>query len=224
MKNTLLISAFALSLIIGGCETKSSEPVPQLTSPTANLIGKDSIATGSYLGLDINEDAQQVYAAIQSKGIIHLNIVQNIAPAANLLQDRIPLYSYILLDENKGTDSGVQITLKSGIVDAIYLNSGTKLTRWPVLNSVNSSIALGDQAEDLYNKFTTISQLAPYKSKFERIMLLTKDVEKDYDPVMAASPQWYFVNRTGDKNWEVVQIHFQNGKISYFKIDRYQDL
>lgn len=224
MKNSLLLSAFALTLFIAGCTNDSSEPTPLQTSPTANLIGKDSIATGSYLGFEINEDAQQVYAAIQSKGITHLHIVQNFAPAANLLQDRIPLYSYILLDESKGTDSGVQITLKSGIVEAIYLNSGTKLSKWPILNSVRSSFAVGDRAEDLYAKFNELSKLGAYKPKFERIMLLTKDVAKNYDPVMAASPQWYFVNRSSDKTWEVVQIYFKNGKISYFKIDRYQDL
>jgi hypothetical protein len=224
MKNSLLVSAFALTLLTASCKTDSSEPVPMQTSPTAHLIGKDSIATGSYLGLDINQDAQQVYATIQAKGLSHLNIVQNIAPAANLLQDRIPLYSYILLDENKGTDSGVQITLKSGVIEAIYLNSGTKLTKWPVPNTVKSAFAVGDRAEVLYAKFNELSKLTSYKSKFERIMLLTKDVATSYDPVMAASPQWYFVNKIDPKNWEVVQIHFKNGKISYFKVDRYRDI
>jgi hypothetical protein len=224
MKNTLLVSAFALTLLTVACKTESSEPLPLQTSPTANLVGKDSIATGSYLGLAINQDAKEVYAAIQARGLSHLHIVQNIAPIANLIQDRIPLYSYILLDENKGTDSGVQITLKSGVIESIYLNNGTKLTQWPLPPSVKSAFAIGDRAEILYAKFNELSKLGSYKSKFERIMLLTKDVRTGYDPVMAASPQWYFVNRIDSNNWEVVQIHFNNGKISYFKVDRYRDL
>ncbi|CAG5000086.1 hypothetical protein DYBT9275_02382 [Dyadobacter sp. CECT 9275] len=226
MKNRVTGILLLLTALVTSCQTDDkAEVTPANTSVTSRLIGTDSIATGSFLGIPVHAEASLAYQAIQelqSKGVSYLNIVGNVSSDLEQLHNRIPLYSYILLDRNQGTDSGIQITLESGKVKSIYLNSGAKLTQWPSNSRPESSVRLGDNSGDLYEKFVRIKAQSSYGNKFERIMLLTKDISSSYDRVMAQSPQWYFVNKTGSL-WDQIQVYLKDGRVNYIKVSHYKD-
>ncbi|GAB3927023.1 hypothetical protein [Larkinella terrae] len=226
MKNFLIGSAFLLT-VVTGCQTTDTAVTPEIssTSVTGHIIGRDSLYTGNYLGLVVNDEAENVYKVVQTlqqtKGVTYLNIVSNFASDFAQLRERIPLYQYMLLDQNRGTDSGVQINLEADQIKSIYLNSGTKLTQWPA-NSKTSSIRVGDTAGSLYEKLASIRQVSAYATTFERILLLTKNLSKPYDPAMRQSPQWYFAYTTEPNRMDEVQIHFKDGKVDHIYVTHYQ--
>ncbi|MBE9461600.1 hypothetical protein ACFP1I_02380 [Dyadobacter subterraneus] len=228
MKKVITGSLFALVLITAGCQMDLSpdNTKPIVDPPQIVVISRDSISSGNYLGLAIDEKAENVYSAVQSlqksNGVSYLNIVSNFSTEISDLQNRLALYQYILLDESKGTDSGIQITLESGKVKSIYLNSGKELSQWPEKLSAESAVRVGDLSDKLYGKFVGIKGKSQYASKFERIMLATKDVSLAYDPLMAKSPQWYFAYSVGSDVHELVKINFQGGKVSYIIVERYK--
>ena len=229
MKNTIFTTLLLLTLFNAGCQFDDSQPDPVtiVDPPFATLIGRDSITSGNYLGIGINKSAEEIYTAIQDfgekKDITHVNIVSNFSVNLTELEGRIPLYDYILFDESKGTDSGVQVTLVAGKVKSIYLNSGKSLSQWPSNATVESSVGIGDQAADIYQKLIKIRNKGTYANKFERLLLLSKSLSTSYDVLMVRSPQWYFVNRTGADLWEEIKIHFKEGKVSYIEVNRYRD-
>ncbi|GLU51288.1 hypothetical protein [Dyadobacter frigoris] len=81
---------------------------------------------------------------------------------------------------------------------------------------------MGDLAEKLYGEFVSIRSKSQYASKFERILLATKDLSLSYDPLMARSPQWYFAYSVGADVHEMVKINFLGGKVSYIIVERYK--
>ena len=225
MKNTLLSTLFLFLLLTSCLKDTSVSPDVTTVCPPSGFIGRDSLFAGSYLGIDIQSDAETVYAAVQTlqqtKGVTYLNVVSNFSSDVTQLRERLPLYQYILLDQNRGTDSGVQLTMEADQVKAIYLNSGKKLSQWPANLKASSSIQIGDAAGSLYEKLVKIRQVSAYANTFERILLLTKNISKPYDPVMRQSPQWYFAYTTEPNRMDEVQIHFKDGKVSHFYINHY---
>ena len=148
--------------------------------------------------------------------------MSNVVTEVSQLKNRLPLYSYILLDQSKGTDSGVQITLETGKIKNLFLNSGEELSQWPKKENAKSSLRLGDNSEELYEKLIRIRGKSQYAGKFERIMLLTKDLATGFDPGMAQSPQWYFAYTTADGLFEVVNVHLKDGSVAYMTVERYK--
>ncbi|GAB3327994.1 hypothetical protein GCM10027299_29440 [Larkinella ripae] len=226
MKNFLLPS-LSLFLLLAGCQKNLSvSPETQSTTPTLHVVSRDSLATGSYLGMSVGSEAVRAYEVIQSlqqtKGVTYLNVVSNIASDLTQVRDRLPLYQYILLDQHQGTDSGVQLTIEANRVKSIFLNSGQKLGQWPAALKTASAIRTGDSVSSLYEKLVTIRNLRIYANKFERIFLLTKNLATVYDPVMRQSPQWYFAYSTGAKTMDEVQLHFKNGQLTHFIVNHYQ--
>lgn len=217
-----------LLFTVAGCRLAGPDQAvdPIIEPPTSVLVGRDTISDGKYLGVGINEDAKSTYAAVQSllqsHGVAYMNIVSNVFSDVSQLRTRIPLYSYILLDQKEGTDSGIQITLEAGKVKSIYLNNGEKLSQWPGKENAKSSIRLGDEAGRLYEKLVRIRQKSRYAGKFERIMLATKDLATSFDPGMAQSPQWYFAYTTAADLLEVVNINFKNERVTSIEIKRYK--
>lgn len=228
MKKAITGILFAIILTAVGCQmdVPPDNTKPIVEPPEIVVISRDTITSGNYLGLVINEKAENIYPAVQalqkSNGVSYLNIVSNFSTEITDLQGRLALYNYILLDESKGTDSGVQITVESGKVKSIYLNSGKKLTRWPEKLSSESAVNVGDMADKLYGKFVNIRSKSQYAPKFERVMLATKDVSLSYDPFMSKSPQWYFAYTVGADVHESVQINFKGGKVSSINVERYK--
>ncbi|TNV71672.1 hypothetical protein FGO68_gene11059 [Halteria grandinella] len=229
MKNIITGSFFTLLFFAFGCKMDDSfnkiDP-PIVDPPFPVLIKRDTITAGSYLGMDIKEDAGKIYSVIQllrqTKGVSYVNVVSNFSSEITQLRNRLTLYDYILLDQNEGTDSGVQITLENGKVKSIYLNSGEQLMQWPEKLGSQSSVRMGDLAEDLYEKLYNISALPAYNPKFQRILLLTKNLATAFDPVMAQSPQWYFVYKTGTDSTEEVKMYLKEGKLDHIEVNRYK--
>ncbi|RRB15422.1 hypothetical protein [Larkinella knui] len=223
----ILTGTLLLLTLVSGCQLNTAvAPEPIIVCPPSGFIGRDSVFTGNYLGIDIQSDAETVYAAVQTlqqtKGVAQLNVVSNFSSDVTQLRERLPLYQYILLDQRKGTDSGVQLTLEGDQVKAIYLNSGQKLSQWPAnAKAASSSVRIGDTAGSLYDKLVRIRQESAYATTFERILLLTKTISKPYDPLMRQSPQWYFAYTTEPNRMDEVQIHFKDGKVSHFYINHY---
>jgi len=226
MKNSLP-AALLLFTLLTGCQKNALVSPDAITiCPPAPLVTRDSIYAGTYLGMSIQDSPEAVYAVIQTlrqtQGVSYLNVVSNSSSDLTQLRNRIPLYQYMLLDQTKGTDSGVQITLESGQVKSLYLNSGQPLTQWPTNAKANASVRLGDPASALYDKFVQIRSQREYANKFERISLLTKDLSSAYDRAMSQSPQWYFTHATGTNRWDEVQVYFRDGKVSHIHINHYQ--
>jgi hypothetical protein len=227
MKNIIAGLLLILFFCTFGC-MKDNAVQPEIITdpPMVQLIGSDSIYSDDYLGMGVSQKAETIYSVIQSlqqsKGVSYLNVVSNVSSDITQLQSRIPLYKYILLDQKEGTDSGIQITLESGVVTSIYVNSGKKLSQWPEKSDTKSSVRIGDQAAALYEKLIHISKNKSYSSKFERIFLQTKELSASYDPVMAESPQWYFAYTVGTDLTDHVEVHFQQGKVKYIKVLHYK--
>lgn len=229
MKTKLFIVFSFLVSAMMSCQTDGvvdPQPEPQRTSPISHIIGRDSIFAGAYLGINIGGSAVQAYEAVQqirlSKGVNYLNVVSNFSSDIARLQNRIPLYNYILLDETRGTGSGVQITLENGKVKAIYLNSGVKLKQWPLRQGVKSSVRIGDKAGELHSKLLAASKVNSYANKFQRIFLLTKNISTAFDPEMSVSPQWYFTVIQKD-GFDVIKVNFIDNKVSFIEVEYYRD-
>jgi hypothetical protein len=224
MKNITILALFALVFTSFGCLTDpATDPgIIIVEPPVQTLIGTDSIFTGDYLGMEINQNADAVYTAVQKIPEARLSVVRNFSTNMAELRTRIPLYDYFLLDEAKGTDSGVQVTLENERVKSIYLNSGKALTQWPVNLGIGASIRLGDSAGSLYAKLVQIRATGSYDRKFERLLLLTKNMSTSFDPEMAKSPQWYFSQTTAPGLWETVTMNFTEGKLTYILVRRYK--
>ncbi|GAB4040559.1 hypothetical protein [Spirosoma gilvum] len=227
--NYSLLAVLLLLTLFMGCKTASTiepaQPEQYATSPTGRLVSRDTIRSGGYLDIRIRDAATTVYGTVQTlqqtQGVSYLNIVRNSSSDLTQLRERLPLYQYILLDEQKGTDSGVQITLENERVKSIYLNNGKKLSQWPAIAQVFSAIRIGDRASDLFAKFVQIQKNGLYTTKFERISLLTKNIATSYDPVMTQSTQWYFAYTTPANLLELVEINFSNGQVSDVYVSRF---
>ncbi|KAA0992805.1 hypothetical protein [Dyadobacter aurulentus] len=221
-----VFTAFVFPLILGSCMNAEPDlPKPIVDPVWPELVSRDSITIGEHLGLKINSDAVSAYDNIQEMrkmGVEYANIVSNIATDLSQIDGRLSLYAYVFLDEQVGTDTGVQIGIKSGVVSSLHLNSGRYLDQWPLKKNASSSIRLGDTADVLYQKLNKIKGDKSYANKFERITLLTKDLSTAFDPMMAASPQWYFRYVPQPGIYEDVQIHLEQGKVKYFIVARYK--
>lgn len=218
--------AFLFSVVLfSACQSDTVEPEIVGPDPIPWRIERDSIETGSYLNIAIGDEAVAVYPKIQalqdSKGVSAMTVVSNIFSDLASLRTSIPLYSYILLDQNTGTDSGVQISIEAGKVKAIYLNSGKKLNQWPEKGNAASSVRMNDDVNALYDKFSKIRQDKSYAPKFERIFLMDKNLKTAYDPAMNQSPQWYFGYSTGQDTMDQIQVYFEAGKVKKIGINHY---
>ncbi|MEX2594415.1 MAG: hypothetical protein WD426_16715 [Anditalea sp.] len=159
---------FALSAFFVSCFPDDTNEPMIITEPDRLfLMASDTISSGTYMGLLTGEDADKVYAAVtdlgDSIGVTYLNIVSNIFSGLTGLEDRLPLYQSVFLDEKSGTSTGVQIAIEDGRIKSIFLNSGKKLDKWPNNLSSSSAIRTGDKVETLYGKLKAISDNHSYK-------------------------------------------------------------
>lgn len=228
MKNTVLAAMLSMAFLGAGClNTDPLEPEIIIDPVELIRVSQDTITAGEHLGIEVSANADQVYSSLQkiktTTGLEYVNVVSNIFTNVNQLNNRIHLYQSMLLDEQKGTDSGVQITFEEGKVKSIYLNNGSKLTQWPLKENASTSVRVGDEANALYSKLVNIQSKSSYANKFERISLFTKELASEYDPIMTQSPQWYFRYTVEPKLFEHVDIKMENGKVKYLVVSRYKD-
>lgn len=228
MKNLSVLLLLLLTIFTWSCTLDNKEVNPVITEPPFSiLISSDTLISGSFLGIEIAAPAESVYQHIQSlpesEKIHYINTVGNFATNFTNLQKRLPLYSYFWLDEAIGTDSGVQVSLENGKVTSIYLGNGKSLAQWPNKVKNDTSLRIGDSAEILYSKLAKIKTNNEFTKKFERILLLTKNLSTAYDPEMTHLPQWYFAHEIAAKQIEEVQIYFKAGLVSYMVVNRYRN-
>ncbi|MBK0379653.1 hypothetical protein [Mucilaginibacter segetis] len=203
----LLVSAAFFS-----CKKENTGNGIIIDPPAAKIISQDTLTSGQFLGLTIGQTSTGIYATIQAnkttQQISYLNVVGNVFTQLDSLKDRLPLYTSILLDEQKGTGTGIQIYFENDKVKSIWTNDGIQLNKWPVGNSTNATIAVNDQISTIYQKLVNIKKIASYANKFERLSIFSKDINKVYDPAMSASTQWYFTSVINSRQYNVVQLNF----------------
>lgn len=182
------------------------------------LISSDTLRTGGQWGLNIGEAPSGVYSKFQAiiteRRVDYLAVVGNVFTNLETLENKIPLYSSVYLDEAVGTSTGIQLNFTGNKLKSIFTNDGVELNKWPIINDAASSVAVGDAIEGIYAKLVNIRKQAAYVKKFERISIFYKDITKVYDPLMNGSPQWYFTSVIDDKHYTVVTLNFSTGKLT----------
>lgn len=212
------IYAFLLAVVLfTACKKADTEDRIIVEPPYQKLIASDTLTSGQLLGLTIGQTSAELYAKIQqvqaTEKIGGLSIVNNIYTSIDSLKTRLPLYTGLLMDEAAGTSTGVQLSFENNKVKTIFLNNGTALTRWPIGFAQNTTIAVGDPVNDIYQKLVNIKKNSAFAKKLERLSIFFKDNNKPYDPQMSVSPQWYFVSTQSTKRYIYVTLNFTAGKL-----------
>ena len=219
---TLLLSTF---LLFGCLSNSETEPEIIIEPPYSSLISTDTISSGDFKQFSLGTNAEHTYAAVnlfkEEIGLDYMNVVSNIYSDLAELAEKLPLYHYIFMDEEKGTSTGVQLGIKEDRIATIFLGNGEELEKWPTDLS-QSAIRKGDEVTTLFDKLKTISQNDKYKKKFEAINLLTKDLSKPYDSQMSQSPQWYFGYTLTDNKMDVVKLNFEEGILKNIIINHFE--
>ncbi|MDT3404221.1 hypothetical protein [Mucilaginibacter terrae] len=216
MKKLLLVLLTGLSL--AACikekdnnEITGPEPMPE------KVLSRDTIKSGQLWGFAIGQTSAQVYAKAQEisveRKIAYMSVVGNVFTSLEPLENKIPLYTTILLDQTIGTGTGIQIYFADNKVKSMWTNDGVQMGRWPVVTGSNSSIAVEDHINDVYAKLVNIKKISAYANKFERISMFDKDFSKAYDPQMAASRLWYVNGNIDDKQYYRLELNFVAGKL-----------
>jgi hypothetical protein len=182
-------------------------------------IETDTVRTGQFWGISVGSAAEDVYQTVQNirldKQIAYLGITGNTYSDLGTIQPKIHMYNSIFLDEATATTTGVQIGFKSEKVDAIFMNNGAPLTKWPSINDFQNSIGIGDSVSTIYNKLVAIKALAIYGDKLQRLSLYDKNLLKEYDPTMASSSKWQIITTVNsNKRWQLVELNFSSGMLS----------
>jgi hypothetical protein len=184
--------------------------------PFQTQISSDTLTSGQLFGLTIGQTSVALYAKLQqiqaAEKIGSLCIVNNVYSSIDSLKTRLPLYTGIFMDEEKGTSTGVQLSFENNKVKTIFLNNGTMLTRWP-FSFAQNAISIGDPVDDIYQKLVQIKKNPESAKKLERLSIFFKDNNKPFDPQMSASPQWYFISTISAKRYNHVSLNFTAGKL-----------
>jgi hypothetical protein len=229
MNINLSIAAFLfLGIATLSCKSGQDEPltVGPEPQPRVNYLGRDSITTGEYRGLVINSPADEVYQVLEmhrsNQDVSYISAVNNYFGNVSDLKNRLQDFDWLVLDENPETPTGVQVRLNRGKVERIQLNQGTPLNQWPQGIDLQLAIATGDSSDKLFNKLVSLSTQLGYSNKFQRIVLGSKYTYALYDPQKAQLP-WTFVFDTRDHGIkEHVRVHFEDRKVAYIIVDRFQ--
>lgn len=207
---------FILFLSLSACTKEEDAPDIIIDPPMARIISSDTLRSGQQWGLAIGESAPAIYSKVQGlqseKNFSSVNVVGNVFTSIDSLQNRIPLYTSIYLDETQGTGSGIQIYFSDNKVKSIWTNDGLTLNKWPATADKNATIATGDDITGIYQKLVNIKRTS-FAKKLERISVFSKDLNSLYDPVMSRSRQWYFSWLAGDKQFYVIQLNFEEGSL-----------
>lgn len=212
------IYTFLLAAVVfTACKKAELDDRIIIEPPFQRQISSDTLTSGQLFGLTIGQTSVELYAKLQqiqvAEKIGGLSIVNNIYTTIDSLKTRLPLYTGLLMDEEKGTSTGVQLSFENNKVKSIYLNSGEMLTRWPLGFTQNTTIAIGDPVDDIYQKLVNIKKNPTFAKKLERFSIPFKDNNKPFDPQMHASPQWYFISTISAKRYNHVSLNFTAGKL-----------
>lgn len=212
----LLFPVLCLCVFIS-CSKKDIQPEIITEPPPTITLENDTLYTGDFWGLAINDTHKEVYAKLQAmspdKKIDMVNVSNNVFSSVTGLSAKIPLYQNLFFDEQSGTSTGVQLSFADNKIKTIFLNSGVLLYQWPAFAPASAVLKTGDPVESVYSKLVAISQLDAYKNKLQHLMLLTKRLDTPYDDGMDASGSWMFGSPVGINRVYHVELNFQNGKL-----------
>ncbi|HMK20149.1 MAG TPA: hypothetical protein VK492_18235 [Chitinophagaceae bacterium] len=217
MKFSFLLFVIVISLV--SCK-KEIEPVSLRPIPEeeVRILSSDTLKTGQKWGFSIGDSTADMYFRMQNNRAEYpmnvFTIVGNIFTRVADLENRLTLYSGIYLDQTIGSPNGIQIAFSNNKIKSIFTNNGTQLSRWPINEDPNSSIAVDDSIDGLYSKLVNISHINAYKSYLERISLFFKDLNKDFDPHIILSPQWIYVRIVDSRMFYVIELNFVSGRLA----------
>ncbi|PZR29694.1 MAG: hypothetical protein DI535_00890 [Citrobacter freundii] len=221
------VAAAALLLSLASCMKGSSIDTPD-NQPYVP-IQRDTVRTGGQLwGINVGSTAEDVYETIQSiradKQISYLGIVGNVYNDLSALQNKIPLYNSIFMDETTTSPTGIQVGFETGKIKVIYMNNGTPLAKWPSITEYANGLAIGDTVTTIYDKLVGIKSLSIYGNKLQKISLFDKNLSTDYDPAIANSAQWQIVTSTVNKRWQLLELNFSLGSLTsiYYTLNEYK--
>ena len=213
MKKSWLVPC--LLFLLNACSKQSDNgPEVIVEPPYPYAIKMDTITMGGLWNLVTGSSKKQVYDSIQKEQHIrYLAITGYIPTALTDIQNRFELYTTLLLDENKGTASGIQFYFENDKIKSIYLNDGTRLNRWPL--SGNVAIQTGAAVQGIYDQLTAIQKNPLFSKKFERISLFSKNIQKPFDDRnMEISNRWELSsNSKGPKTIYTATLVFTNDKL-----------
>jgi len=216
--------ALFLSIVFTSCMKGSSgtnDPNPY------RPIEKDTVSTGQLWGLTIGEASSDVYAMLQDirteRQITYVGVIGNVFSDLSLIQEKIPLYNSLFMDETTGTPTGIQLGFEASKVKLIYMNNGTPLAKWPSINDFQDGITVGDSISTLYNKLVAIKNVAVYGDKLQRLSLFDKNLTTAFDPGMANSTQWQVVTTTVNKRWQLLELNFSAGTLTSIYYTLYEN-
>lgn len=202
--------------LFSACKKEMPNSGP-IEPPIEKIISIDTVTSGELYGLKIGGNAPLIYSEIQNiqpseKGN-YLGIVGNAYTSLSAIENKIPLYLSLLLDETVGTESGIQIYFSENKVKYIGTNGGTKLNSWPSSLTSDVYISVNDPIESIYSKLEAIKEISTYAKKFQRISIFEKDVTKAYDVNMSSSKEWNFNFMSDQKSVTRLTLNFQNQQL-----------
>jgi hypothetical protein len=215
MKNLLLL--LLLVVTFSACIKDESITAPIVDPIPPKVLSRDTITTGQLWGFAIGQSSSSVYAKAQEvkveRKIAYMSVVGNVFTSLESLENKIPLYLSIYLDQTVGTSTGIQIYFTNNTVKSIWTNDGAKMNKWPSNTVDASTVAVGDQIGDIYSKLVNIKKLSAYANKFERISVFEKEITKPYDDQMTNSRLWYINGDVDDKSYYQLELNFTAGKL-----------
>jgi hypothetical protein len=213
-----LLLPLLLSVVLFACSKKDSENVLIIEPAEPRVIEDNTISTGNFWNIGIDQTADQVYSNLQAiaaeKKITFINVAGNTFTNVADLETRLTLYRNLFFDEVAGTSTGIQLTFENDKIKSIYLNSGVLLYQWPAVGPANAVLKTGDGIASVYTKLTELKDMDQYKNKLGRMLLLAKKIETTYDTKMSTSPQWTFVSTVNERRYYIIELSFQGGKLS----------
>lgn len=219
-----LAAAFALLLSLASCMKGSTV---ETDAKPYRPIQKDTLRAGELWGLTIGEAAPAVYEVLQdirsSRQIGYVGVVGNVYNDLSAIEDKIPLYNSLFMDETTGTPQGIQLGFEAGKIKVIYMNNGTPLNKWPSITDFANGLTIGDSISTVYDKLAAIKNIAVYGAKLQRLSLFDKNMATEYDPGMANSTQWQVVTATVDKRWKLLELNFSLGSLNSIYYTLYEN-
>lgn len=230
MKHFIIGITASLTLLATSCKFDNADPERTGPDPSPvlyKLVSSDSIFSGNYKGIEIGSQSDEAFAILENyrenKLVTYQSAVNNYFSDITELKNRIQFFENLTLDEQMDTPTGVQLVLEGGLVKSLKLNSQRVLKQWPENATSSDAVQLLDNGDKLYNKLVALSNKAEYANKFQKIVLTTRYTYAIYDPIKSKLP-WSFVYWTQPDLGEEVQIYFQDDKILYIKVRRFEKL
>lgn len=215
MKNLLLLLIIVLSF--SACQKEEAITEPIVEPIPAKVLSRDTLTSGQLWDFTIGQLSADVYKKAQEvkveRKIAYMSVVGNVFTSLQSLENKIPLYKSIYLDQTMGTGTGIQIYFADNKVKSIWTNDGKQMNRWPATTGSNASVIRGDQVGELYAKLNNIKKISAYANKFERISVFEKDLTKAYDDQMTLSRLWYVNGDIDSKSYYHLELNFTAGKL-----------